>query len=29
MLEWKTPILTLLISMIGIFERLSVTNWNW
>lgn len=30
MLEWKAPILTLLISLIGIVDRLSLTdNWNW
>ena len=30
MLEWKTPILTLLISLIGILDRLSfANNWNW
>lgn len=30
MLEWKTPILMMLISLIGILDRLSLaSNWNW
>jgi hypothetical protein len=30
MLEWKTPILMMLISLIGILDQLSVpSNWNW
>jgi hypothetical protein len=30
MLEWKTPILMMLISLIGILDRLIVpSNWNW
>jgi hypothetical protein len=30
MLEWKTTILTLLISLIGILDRLNfANNWNW
>jgi hypothetical protein len=30
MLEWRMPILMLLISVIGILDRLSfANNWNW
>jgi hypothetical protein len=30
MLEWKTPILMMLISLIGILDRLIVpSKWNW
>jgi hypothetical protein len=30
MLEWKTPILMMLISLIGILDQLSApSNWNW
>ena len=30
MLEWKTPILMMLISLIGILDQLIVpSNWNW
>ncbi len=30
MLEWKTPILMMLISLIGVLDWLIVpSNWNW
>lgn len=30
MLEWKSQILMLMISLIGILDRLShANNWNW
>jgi hypothetical protein len=31
MLEWKAPILTLLISLVAIFDQLAsyANNWNW
>jgi hypothetical protein len=29
MLEWRTPILMMLISLISVLDQLSVPNWNW
>jgi hypothetical protein len=30
MLEWKAPILTLLISLVAILDQLDLANnWNW